>query len=153
VSAGPIPLLDESELDLSPTPPEFEALAARELGNAGDSSDGFNGEMLDLVTSLADQPGILTDMDTELNDAATALPSFDVDEESSLALDLAQAQSDGENILNTFEGELAQQVQPPPPPPPPGPVGTGGIGIVPLGGCPPGFHEDSLTGRCEPDTL
>jgi hypothetical protein len=135
VAAQLLPLIPDDAFNFTPEPPEFEALAAAELGNAGSDSDGFHSLFEEAMRGLADGPAILAALQSDETEATGVQPGFEPGEEMQLVADIAAANDAGDVILSHFEADSGDPSTPPPPPDgggtpttPPATPGGGGSG-------------------------
>lgn len=118
---------DDSDLDLTPEPPEFAAFAAQELAALDADERGLDADLLDAGAALAVARG---DIDAARTDVFAALQAFaglnPTPQTDALISDVQDDVDSGDAVLAEMDAELAPA--PPPPPPPPPPVGGGGVG-------------------------
>ena len=169
--------IDDSIVKYTPGQPEFEQLVASTLGNAGDSSDGFETALAGILALFPDTDGSLAQLDSNLADLVAAVDDFS-------SIDTASWAAEALAPLPPLAAQLhaPQPLEPggiqlpslPPPctdpascPPPtacfPAPTGGGGtikpprrlpplpIPVRPDGTpCPPGQGYNTSTGKCQP---
>jgi hypothetical protein len=127
-------LIGENELDLTPSPPEFEALAALHLGELPGAEISIDALLLEIGETLTDHPAFITSLQLDENELAEVGEPVSEAEVNETAAVLADAQAEGDVIVAGFEDDLGVVTPPPPPTGGVGPGGGGGGGVGPGGG-------------------
>ena len=127
-----IQLIGENEVNLEPEPPEFEALAALILGNAGDDSDGFDALHSEALAGMGEAIAFTNSLDGDMNEAEGNMPELQPGEEVDVLTELAASVAGTNGIIGNLESDMGltsvPEPTPPAPPPPSGTPGGGGGG-------------------------
>jgi hypothetical protein len=114
---GPIALIPEDAIDLTPLEPEFELLAATELGVQGGPEDGFEEHLAEVVEAVGGGSEVVAVLESDVDEAAAQHADLSADLESPLVEDLGTAVSDGDALLGEYDtdiGNIAEETPPAP---------------------------------------
>lgn len=157
--------IDDSLVSYTPGAPAFEQLVSDTLGNAGDSSDGFESDVMAVMMMMYNTDAMLADLAPMIYDLGTAVDAFGaLDTAATFADALAAVPSltlFGESTQLKAVGDLTlpdlPPIQPggPPVPPPtvcvpaPAPPEPPPPPVSPLP-CPAGTTYNPATNTCDP---
>ena len=99
-------LLSDDELDLTPAPPEFEALAALHLGGLENVESAIDLDLLDVAAALDDAPAVLGALHSDELDISGETPEVGVELEAPIAAEMADAQAHGDGELAFHEQDV-----------------------------------------------
>jgi hypothetical protein len=98
-------LLDDAALDLTPEPPEFEALAAQHLAGLENVEGAIDMDLLDVAAAVNDAPLVLAGMDSDELGMIAELPHLQTEHEAPVAAEMADAQAEGDAAVGEFESD------------------------------------------------
>lgn len=99
-------LLDDAGLDLTPEPPEFEALAALHLAGLENVEGAIDLDLLDVAAAVNDAPAVLAGMDGDDLEITGEVPTVQTADEAPIQVDMADAQTEGDNELAAHESDV-----------------------------------------------
>lgn len=99
-------LIDDAALDLTPEPPEFEALAALHLAGLEHVEGAIDMDLLDVAAAVNDAPAVLADMDTEHAELIAQAPEIAQDEATPLQDELNTAVGEGDTNFRNVDASL-----------------------------------------------
>jgi hypothetical protein len=103
MAAKLLPLIPEDAFNLTPEPPEFEALVAQELGAAATPQDGFDSLFLTATDALADAAPDLAALDADHARIAGNFPEVQDTPENALTVELAPAVTEGDGAVQDYQ--------------------------------------------------
>jgi len=103
MATPPIALLSDADFDLTVEAPEFEALAANELGIAGSDDDGFPALLADAQLSTNDEPNVMAGLDSDELGISTEVPEVQIEHEAPVLVEMADAQAEGDSAMGQHE--------------------------------------------------
>src|ERR1700758_2655008 len=138
--ASPIlPLIDQTLVSFTGTGPEFQKLVADTLGNAADSTDGFDAALNSIMALFDATDTAMNALDPVLFLVGSAVDAFNAIDVGSSFVDAIAAVPTLTDALNSAKLQAPAGITLPALPSPPGvpPQATPPTVCVPIGGTPP----------------